>query len=56
MSKMAKDYKIDVLLLNGDLVGHDIAVKPAWKLTDDQIEQHYEVTKQILSSVSDLVV
>jgi len=34
MKKMAKDYKIDVLLINGDLVGHEIAVKPAWNLTE----------------------
>lgn len=52
MKKMAKDYKIDVLLINGDLVGHEIAVKPAWNLTDESTEQHYQVLKDILKTVS----
>ena len=49
---MAKDYKIDVLLINGDLVGHEIAVKPALNLTDEQTEQHYKILKDILQTVS----
>ena len=52
MKKMAKDYKIDVLLINGDLVGHEIAVKPALNLTDEQTEQHYKILKDILQTVS----
>ena len=52
MGKMAKDYEIDVLLVNGDLVGHEIAVKAAWNLTEDKVEQHYEILKEILGTVS----
>ena len=52
MKKMAKDYGIDVLLVNGDLSGHEIAVKPAWNLTDAQTEEHYKVLKDILAGVA----
>lgn len=48
---MSKDSKIDVLLVNGDLSGHEIAVKPAWNLTDDKIQEHYVVLKNILQTV-----
>ncbi len=50
---MATDYDIEVLLMNGDLVGHDVAVKTAWNLNAEQVEQHYSATKEILEGVSD---
>ena len=55
MKKMAIDYDIEVVLMNGDLVGHDVAVKASWNLNPDQIEQHYNATKDILKGVSDVV-
>ena len=51
LNKMTKDYEIDVLLINGDLVGHEIAVKPSLKLSEKQIEEHYIILKDILTSV-----
>lgn len=52
---MKSNYDIDILLVNGDVVGHDIAVKPAWGLNDQQVEEHYEVLKEIQTSVGALL-
>lgn len=55
MKKMKRDYDLDVVLLNGDIVGHDIAVKPAMNLTNEQVEEHYEGLKRIQTRVSELL-
>lgn len=51
MGKMTKGANIDVLLVNGDIVGHDIAVKETWNLPADKVEQYYVVLKDILATV-----